>query len=453
MRHGSKPYVEIKDLNFPGAYFLDAFVVRALGGAGGGERIYDLLLCATAGIGFILGVGRTRWTYVAGTIAGSLFLLMHLQDGLAQEGQRDFAMAALAVLACGLYLRLQERRILALIVYEVLTGCIFIIKPTLALMFFVPLVAAYFEEESPSLQLLAGVSVVSAAIAPSVAWVWLISEHACKAFLDNLRTMGTLHAELSRRGILYLCVHAGSPVTAFVVLWIAFAVVNGRWRSPERIVTGLAVLCGFTSYLAQGKGLPYQRYPFLALLLLAMFVEVERARTRSKQGTFAALAIYAVMALWLCPGMLRKIRSFEAVAPLETALSSQLKMLGVNRNPSVQCVDTFNGCLTTLHEMGVIQSSGYLYDCYLFQGRGALQAQYRDAYLADLKRRRPQFVVVIDQNCFVPDPGFRRLQQWPEFADFLSQQYSLRTVSVSTQEYLLWNRHERRSGFEVYSLR
>ncbi|QMV18634.1 hypothetical protein GOB94_08010 [Granulicella sp. 5B5] len=448
-----KPYVDIKDLNFPGAYFLDAFVMCALGAAGGGERIYDLLLCAAAGIGFILGVGRTRWAHVAGMIAGSLLLLIHLQDGLAQEGQRDFAMAVLAVLACSFYLRLQKRRIVALIAYELLVGCIFILKPTLALMFLVPLVATCFDEERPSAGQVAGASVVSALIAPMLAWFWLMHEHAGKAFLDNLRTIGTMHAELPRRGILYLCVHAGSPVAAFFVLWIAFAIVNGRWRSPERIVTGLAVLCGFTSYLAQGKGLPYQRYPFLALLLLALFVEIERARTRSKQGTLTALAIYAVVALWLCPGMLRKIRSFEAVAPLETALSSQLEMLGVKRDSSVQCVDTFNGCLTTLYEMGVVQSSGYLYDCYLFQGGGALQAQYRDAYLADLKRRRPQFVVVIDQNCFVPDPGFRRLQQWPEFSDFLSKQYSLRTISVSSQEYLLWNRRERRPGFEVYSLR
>jgi NAD(P)H-flavin reductase len=107
----------------------------------------------------------------------------------------------------------------------------------------------------------------------------------------------------------------------------------------------------------------------------------------------------------------------------------------------------------TLYDIGTVQSNAYLYDCYLFNGTGTKQDQYRKDYLKALVRKLPRLIVVTDQNCFVPDPGFQRLTQWTEFSDLLSRHYQLATVSTSEQTFLLWNRRERRVGFEIYELR
>ena len=454
LERGAKPYSDIKDLNFPGAYFLDAFVMKIFGGGDAGERAYDLLLCLVAGLGLLLGVDRGTWAKVGALLAGSLFVLIHLQDGLAQEGQRDFAMASLALLACGLYLCLPNRRATPLIAFQLLVGAIVTIKPTLVLLFFVPLLVAAFRKDTKR-QLLEvfGISLGCVAVAPMMAGLWLLHEHASSAFVQDLMTMGTLHAELPRRGLMYLCLHAGSPVAALTAIWLLLVIVNRSAWGVERIVTTSAVVCGFASYLLQGKGLSYQRYPFLGLMLLALFVEIEQARVRSKAWELLALVTYAVVGLWLCPSMLHKVRSFEAVAPFETALQTELEAAGLASHPSVQCLDTFSGCLTTLYEMGTVQSTGYLYDCYLFNGGGSLQVEYRERYLAELERNLPRAIIVTDQNCFQPDLGFHRVNQWRELSGLLADRYTLKAVSVSDREYLLWNRRERRPGFEVYILR
>jgi hypothetical protein len=454
LENGSKPYSEIKDINFPGAYFLDASAMRILGGQGTGERAYDLVLCVIAAAGFFIGVGKGIWAMVGAFVAGSMFVLIHLQDGLAQGGQRDFAMAAFAVVACAIYLREKKKGFAALIVYQLLVGFILVIKPTLALLFLVPLIVPPpAKRVSQHLSKVIGVSLGCVAIAPFLAWMWLLRQHASSAFISNLRTIGALHASLPRRDLSYLCLHAGAPVAVFTVIWLALLLANHKSSAEDHAILMLAVLAGLVSYLAQGKGLPYQRYPFLGLMLLALFAEIETFRARSTSREWLAVLAYAVFGLWLSPTMLRKVQSFQAVAPFETALAADLTSVYGGSPTSVQCVDTFSGCLMTLYDIGTVQSNAYLYDCYLFNGTGTKQDQYRKDYLKALVRKLPRLIVVTDQNCFVPDPGFQRLTQWKEFSDLLSRHYQLATVSTSEQTFLLWNRRERRVGFEIYELR
>jgi len=98
MHHGMVPYRQIVDLNLPGTYAVQDFVIRVFGPGALAWRIYDLSLLALIGLAMMAICGRNH--RFAALFAATVFALIHGRDGLIQLGQRDLLMTALLLCGC-----------------------------------------------------------------------------------------------------------------------------------------------------------------------------------------------------------------------------------------------------------------------------------------------------------------------------------------------------------------
>ena len=116
----------------------------------------------------------------------------------------------------------------------------------------------------------------------------------------------------------------------------------------------------------------------------------------------------------------------------------------------MQCLDTFEGCINTLNDLGVRQSTGFLYDCYLFSGNPRAQTAYRAQFWKAYRATRPWVLVLASRACFSDEAdGYRRFGSWPAFAESLRADYHPVAVWESS-EWIFWSsRRLKPSGFTV----
>jgi hypothetical protein len=140
---------------------------------------------------------------------------------------------------------------------------------------------------------------------------------------------------------------------------------------------------------------------------------------------------------------------FSREDPFEQALGGELTSLRSSGMDSVQCLDTYSGCVSTLYDLRIVQATGYLYDCYLFQSPGRIRDSYRADFLQAFDRARPRVVVATDQPCF-GERGFGRLARWSALDQRLESEYVLVDGWSTNRSYSWWSRPERPVAFRVY---
>jgi hypothetical protein len=87
--------------------------------------------------------------------------------------------------------------------------------------------------------------------------------------------------------------------------------------------------------------------------------------------------------------------------------------------------------------MRLQQSTGFLYDCYLFQpGADPAIDRYRSAFWQRLVASAPQVIVLSNHDCGHPN-NFAKIRGWPRFASLLGEQYSL-VKEVHPPHQLQW---------------
>jgi hypothetical protein len=102
------------------------------------------------------------------------------------------------------------------------------------------------------------------------------------------------------------------------------------------------VFCA-VSYVAQGKGFPYHRYPLMGLLFFAMSVAfIEALANQGWRRSLAMLGI-GLQCFWIAPRAAWLVRSFNKDAPFQQALAKSLSEQDVDLRNRVQCLDTFGG--------------------------------------------------------------------------------------------------------------
>jgi len=448
MRHGFIPYKDIADVNLPGSYLADTFAMHVFEGALG-WRIYDLLvtiLLTTAAV-FI----TRKKEIFAGIFAGLFFLLMHLQDGIAQAGQRDLVVAALLIWAYALLFRAQNRPFYGLpaFVFGFFLGVSGLIKP-----FFLPLGAVLLLLSAQRARKCGvhpvwhlGLGFLGLSLPPAGATIWLCRHGALSAFVHTLRGLIPLHASLGHRPIAYLLTHCVAPILPLCLLWIVVWILLRKPFDLERAELLLGAIVALLAYVAQGKGYPYHRYPLMALLLLMMGIDfsagLERkgwVRCFSVVALAAACFFYAPRAAWL-------VHSFDPAMPFEQNLAHDLRRYG-NLSENVQCLDTFGGCINTLYNLRAVQSTGFLYDCYLYVP-GEAAEEYRRAFWTAYQKARPEIVVLTSQYCFSRD-SFQKIDAWPQLRNDLSDSYQVVTEWHATQPQHWWSRREFPSQYRIY---
>ena len=448
---GYRPYADIKDVNLPGSYLLDWLVMHGLGADAVGEHLYDLLLCVIAGTAAVWSVWPDRRRAIAALSAMLLFVIVHLQDGLMEIGQRDLAMAVLALCGYAFIVRQWGRPSQRVFVFYTILGMISCIKPTLLVLammpWLVPELRTWFRRS-----VLRGALIASAgfAIAPALMVLWLCSRHALGAFVQCFEDIEGMHTAIAHRGmgsVLYLALSPGREV--FLIGFACILMARLPWTTERRLLA-VGVAAGLVSCLVQGKGLPYHRYTFLMFALLLLFEGFLQLTQMEGWREKAGLACMVLLTLKLAPVSLWRIDHFDRAAPFEEALSRQLVLDGATPQQSIQCLDTFAGCDNTLYRMRRVQSTGFLYDCYLTMPGSLHREHYRKEFLQALEHTSPRIIVVTDQPCFIQHQGYRWLTDWGAMGAYLNGNYRLATDWHTTKTMRWGSRAETPPAFRIY---
>jgi hypothetical protein len=443
---GMAPYREIVDVNLPGSYALEALAMRLFGAGAVGLRLYDGALCGLVCLCAVwLTEGRWRGR-VCGAIAGLLFVLIHLRDGVVQAGQRDLAMAVISLVALVLLLRVH--RVVGVLGFELLVGFMLVVKPTLLLLAFLPIYAARVRRKRLSPGILAG-GMGALLLPAAVVWVWLWRWGSVRALWGMLGGIERTHTELARKGLGFLLGHAVAPVAVAVLLGLVIWSLLRFEADAEWRMLAAAAGCGLVSFLVQQKGFPYQRYTFLALALICVFRVVARGLEAGGWAGWVAIVTVALSCFWFAPRFAWRVSTFDRRAPFEDALKADLTALSL-RPGDAQCLDTVGGCVATLNAMGLRQSTGYLYDCYAYVGSDAAQSAYRAGFLKAVERAHPQVIVLSSQYCLgtADDPG--RIGRWPEMDRLLANEYRVDGDWAPSGKIRWWNEVELPPSYRIF---
>jgi hypothetical protein len=442
MDHGKAPYRDIVDINMPGTYALEWGAIHLLGPGAAGWRAFDFGLMAACLGAMLLITWPVDW--LIGLFAGVLLAAIHLRDGPANSGQRDLMMTTMLLVACAfLFHAVRRQRVWAAVGFGVFAGAATLIKPS-GLLFAVAFAALMaWQLRKGWVRYLAG-AVAGFAVPVVVAGWWLVAHGALGDFIAANRGLVAYHASLGRRPFAALVV-GSFPTLLLVVAVPALPVMvkEKAWRTWWGKVFGAGVVLGAASYVLQGKGFPYHRYPTEAFLLLLCGWLLVTGLQAKGWMRWAAVAGLVGGALWLAPSSVWIAGHYDwRNQEFNQMLGADLTRLGGEKlDGQVQCVDMTSGCLNTLYNMDLVQSTGYLYDCYLFQPtQTPVSEAYREGFWKAMEANPPEVMVVTDQECFSLGHSWDLPLRWPEFAQLLRTNYKL-VEQRTPPDRIAWWRH------------
>lgn len=433
MDKGFVPYRDIIDMNMPGAYVLESLGMHAFGGGAHGWFIWDLICDAIAVLASTWIAGPTH--RAAGMVAGSLACLLHLADGALNLGQRDWTVAVLLLLSFGFLFKILRggRSIWSCGVFFFATAATLVKPPALLFCLLALGALGWLFRKSPHRivpNLLCGL----AGFAPPIVVVilFLIKWHAGKSFLHTMTTLVPYYASLQRTSIAVLLWSDLGVIqkvaVPFAIVALVLFLLSRSWRSMESTLLLLGAFCGTIYYIAQDKGWSYQRYPAIAFALLWIALEVEKGLRVG--GVRSWIAWPTLLGLVFVLPSIAVIR--ERLKPYSTAtmlhLQSDLEGFGGQQlSRRVQCLDmTHADCINVLYRLGLVQSTGFIYDFYLFPEQPtsvtiALQSRFLRMVSAD----PPKAFILSEQVWPGGGKGYKQLARWPAFNDYLLLHYRL----------------------------
>lgn len=431
IHRGITPYVGVADVNLPFAYFPDWCVIGLFGQSDRAWRLYDFLLLAVIA-GSMIGIAP-RGQKAAGFWAGALFAVLHGRDGIEQAGQRDLLGTAFLMLALRLLFSEKiEKAWKVRFAFGLFIGAATMVKPTFAVFFPLFLFTPQDLRLVRYKQLIA--PVLGFAVPLAVAFAWLCKRGALKEFFYCFSVLSTYHASLGQTPSSTLIYNSISPLLPLIVVvtlihilqwWTTRHFTVSRRNTTILLSAGLA----FCSYMIQAKGFPYQRYPFLAcvLLFVALFLTDVSLNATSRWIARAALLWGAMI---LAPLSAWKAAHYDwqhhqlvmhLQRDLQTVSGNHIQTL----DRQVLCLDSVSGCTETLYRTGLLSPTRIMYDEFLFRPPGVPAVNSSRAMLeSDLVR--PPRIVVLTSWLFPDGPGhYEKLAAWPAFKMFLEENYVL----------------------------
>lgn len=453
--HGKAPYRQIIEMDAPGTYALEWTAIHLLGPGPLAWRFADFLLIAACWLSMVSITWEEDW--LAGFFGGAMFALIHFRDGPTHTGQRDLMMTAMLLPACAaLFYAFRNKSTKLptdpgatpspwfLALFGLFLGMATIVKPSgifFAAVFAILLWLHLHKLAQPKLPAFTA-AILGFLIPLAVTAAYLQHEHALGPFFITMHGLAAYHASLGRPPMLALLIGSFPSVllaVAIPALPIFFA--KKPWQTWQGQFLLAGILLGCASYILQGKGFPYHRYPTEAFMLLLIGTLIFPLLQRTAWvRNFALLTILG--ALFLAPVSASIARHFDwHDQEFNRSLASNLTALGPNLQNQIQCFDNTAGCINTLYNLQIVQATGYLYDCYSFQPKPSpYQDRYRQDFLSTVQQAAPRILVVTDQDCFTMNRGFTRLDRWPQFLTFVAQNYTL-TTQYTPPHTIGWWRH------------
>ncbi len=476
IEHGMAPYRDLGDMNMPGSFLIELAAMHLFGSGALAWRLFDLTLLAFATAAFLVITqtscsdgqeARPRAdTWLAGVFAAGLFILIHGRDGLAQGGQRDLTMAVclLAATAC-IFLAVRRHSLWATAAFGLFAGIALTIKPTALPLTLTQLLLASYAQRKRGLPWFSYVAFATGSflLAPFIALVFLLKEHALTAFLQGLHGIVPYYASLGHRPFSFLLLHSISPLLPLVLFWFAILVLLRPALHWERAALLCGVLLGLISYIVQARGFPYYRYTLLAFLLPLMALDFTQALALRPASTLRvkalrtlALFALAIGGFFIAPQSAIILHGFRwQQTDFITSLEDNLNRLGgASLSGHIQCIDSISGCGTTLYKMRLVQSTGVLSDFLLFGPANVPVIQHTRAQFSNAILSHPPQVIVVSSALHIDGPDhYQKLDRWPAFASFLASTYTLDTEWSPTRPAKWWSREQWPAGYRIYILR
>ncbi len=438
MDHGFAPYRDIIEMNMPGSYMTEWAVIHSLGGGDIAWRIFDLFLMLAAAVAAfkILQPGgvrpHDRWVAFVGAATITLY---HLAGGRSDVGQRDYTMAVFLLAGCAFLLgALNLRRAWLMAPFAACMGWAAAIKPTVVPFAFLVLLIAVVVLRKRSLPLATYLlwTLLGALLPTLLVAAFLSHYHAWPAFIDLLRNLAPYH-----RG------NGNLPLHRLILRWLPWTydllavsvVVLALLVKPVRELENLLLLAffvfGVACYVYQGKGWNYHASTaMLFLILLAAALAASSTRP-----TIAAVllscsliipAVYTPVQIWRHGRVGDFVFQNALAADLQSDLQSDLQAGPDGRSLShhIQCLDWNAGCLDVLYRKQLVQSTGFIYDFYLFPAHPApVTAALQQRFLAAMQADPPRVIVLTDHD-WPTMQGFAKLDRWPAFSQWLNKHYA-----------------------------
>jgi len=196
-QHGYSPYVDIQDVNLPGAYLSDWLFQRVFGPSALAWRLFDLFLLGLTGLAmWMLAKPYSRF---AALWAASIFALNHGRDGMEQVGQRDLIATPIALFVAVLLSKSRREGRSRLCFWSgVCASAAILIKPALLGFAVLPLAIPTRNQmwtsaaKQSSLRWFYSGAVVPVALCAA----WLMRRHSTTSFLYTLTTLIPCHASM-----------------------------------------------------------------------------------------------------------------------------------------------------------------------------------------------------------------------------------------------------------------
>ena len=302
---------------------------------------------------------------------------------------------------------------------------------------------------------------------PLLALAYLIEEHAVAAFWQMLTQLMPYHASLGRLTAAALLLSSVSSVCLpLFVIWLVVFIAQRRYtRSLDRLLL-VGFLAGIASYILQGRGFPYHRYPseaFFLLLAAIAFCDalwpMPGAKGAQPWVRVVSVAGLSIGTLFLVPRSLQLILRFDTRDQFTTDLRAALDAQGGPAlNDQIQCLDSYSGCLNTLQQMHLVESTGFLYDCYLYTEPEPAETRfieqrerYRKSFQAALLEHPPKLFIVSSQSCGgAADYSYSKLARWLWLMHYLDSQYRLIEDHIPSDQIRWGGKPQPPVGFRIY---
>ena len=425
--HGFTPYQTITDNNMPGAYLTERWAMAVFGGGDLGWRLYEFFLLGALTLGMIVIARPYDW--LAGFLAGGLFTLLHGTEGPKYAVEREEVMATLLILgyaAC--FTAVRRQRPAFMLLFGFATSLAAAIKPTLAPLAVVVLALAAWavvRQKRPALPFVLW-TVAGFLITALLVLQFLFRYKALSAFVYVVRVITPSYVALWHPGFGHMLARSW-PVSFLPLLPLALValLVNRQWNW-EKTALAAGFFFGFASFFIQQKGFNHHRYTYLCFFLLLAAIELLTLLGSTGWPRAVAVATLLLVVLFLVPYDIRKQRAVVPNSDFTLQLEQDLRNLGgADRlERKVMCFDLVFGCLNALYHEGIVQNSGFTGDLLFFSGSDNAASRHYKAMFWDLARQNPAEVLVISNEWFGQEPSFSKLQRWPEFLSFLSDNYT-----------------------------
>jgi hypothetical protein len=429
IEHGFAPYRDILDMNMPGAYLIDGWVIKVFGAGDLAWRIFDFTLLGTLCFAMIAIAWPFDW--FAGLFAGIIFALIHVSEGPQNSGQRDEIMTVLIMVGYAfLFASRRRRNPWIMVPFGFSLAMASSVKPTAAPLGVLLLVLALgdLKRKGEAVSYYVWTSVLGASIAAAIVAVFLIHHDSAGALLAITGRLTAYYAGVDRLRF-QLLLRFSLPLAVLLLLPFAIAVacVDRYWKSWEQLAILTGAAFGAFSYFVQGKGYAYHRYTYAAFALLWIAIQLTLAMRRAEPWVKGvAIAGLSVGVLLLVPIYMQTMLQMHPVNLFTPALEDDLSRMGADHlQNKVQCLDLVDGCLNALYHLHIVQSTGSMGDLLLFApDKGPVVDYYRDEFWNSLMKNPPS-VIVLSNEWFNRVPTFAKVNEWPQFSGYLAKNYKL----------------------------